>query len=134
MAQPIRPESRRILVVSKDDELLAAVADVLAGDVQLETSRDPQAALEILKAGEHAGLVADSRLPGRLASSLAECFLGATTSGRAVLVASLDDPDTLMRLNQHGGRLEIIFRPWNDWELRTRVLGRPYEAATGTDG
>ena len=121
----------RLLVATPCPETFASLRRLFAGDVEMMSACEPARALEALEQHEFDGLVVDSRLHARTARLVADRFLKTTDRGVAVILASLEDPDTLMRLDIRSPRLEVIFRPWNDWELRTCLLGAPAEA-TGT--
>lgn len=121
----------RLLIATPCGDTFASLRALLAGDVQMLVAAEPAQALRLLEANAIEALVVDSRLPFRMARVIAESFLRSNPSGTAVILASLEDPDTLMRLDVRSPRLEVIFRPWNDWELRTCLLGAPLEA-TGT--
>ena len=121
----------RVLIATPCGDTFASLRTLLAGDVQMLVAAEPAQALRLLESNPIDALVVDSRLPFSMARVIADSFLRSNPSGTAVILASLEDPDTLMRLDVRSSRLEVIFRPWNDWELRTCLLGAPLEA-TGT--
>lgn len=121
----------RLLVATPCPKTFAALRSLFAGDVEMLAAAEPARALEALEQHAFDGVVADSRFHARAARVIADGFLRRNETGVAVVLASLEDPDTLMRLDIRSPRLEVIFRPWNDWELRTCLLGAPFEA-TGT--
>lgn len=125
------PHLPRILVVTPHADTFDAIRTLLAGDAELMVVDEPAQALRLLGEQEFQAVVADNRLPDRMGRAVVDAFLRVTPRGPAVLLASLEDPDTLMRLDIRSRRLEVIFQPWNDWELRTCLLGTTLEA-TGT--
>lgn len=127
------PHLPRILVATPHEDTFDSLRALFAGDVELMAVDDPAQALRLIGRTEFDGVVADSRLGSRMGRIVLDSYLKVSPRGRAVLLASLEDPDTLMRLDIRSPRLEVIFRPWNEWELRTCLLGAPYEA-TGTAG
>ena len=114
------PRLPRILVATPCAETLDALRVLLAGDASLVEASDLDGAVSLLGSRSIDGLVADTRIGGPSARRLADAFLRAR-----------EHPDTLLRLDIRSPRLQVIFRPWHDWELRTYLVGTPFEA-TGT--
>jgi DNA-binding NtrC family response regulator len=125
------PHLPRILIVTAHVDTFDAIRTLLSGDAELLVVNEPGQALRLIAERDYHAVVADNRLADGKGRVIVDAFMNRSPQGRAVLLASLLDPDTLMRLDIRSHRLEVIFRPWNDWELRTCLLGPTLEA-TGT--
>jgi hypothetical protein len=125
---PILPRILLATPCAKDAERLRSL---LAGDAEVLTASGPVEAERLLAGRGLAAVIADDRLADGSARVLADRFLKRSARGRAILLASLEHPDVLLGLDRRSPRLEVVFRPWNDWQLRTCLLGQALEA-TGT--
>jgi len=120
----------RLLAAAADRSTLEELAACLGDDATVVGTVSASEALAAVGCDDFDGVVVDGRLAQRMAGIVGEAFLRKSQTGRVVLLTSMDDPDTLMRLRVDSGRVEVIFRPWNEAELRTCLL-RPAAAAMG---
>lgn len=133
MSEKPRRRPPRILCVSADEEMPRQLDACLGGSAVIDVHADPDHATDLLRSLPFSGAVFDARLPGRQAVHLANVFVRHQPAGRAVIACVSADATTLLGIAARDPRVEVVFHPWDEDEVRERLLG-PIEMGAFTGG
>ena len=120
-----RSRPPEILAVSRNMALLVRLQEIFGDDVSVRCVTDVEEALTVLASRPVFGAVIDGALPGHSARILARAFLRHQPVGHVAIVASSDDPSTLIGLAHCDPRVEMLYRPLDEVALVGYVLAEP---------
>lgn len=117
---------RRPLVVAVDDDplVLGSLERLLRREpIELRTSRDPEEALDWVRHGEVALLIADDRMP-RMSGTALLGIVKATSPGTRRLMLTGYASETLLLAAGALGLMDLVGKPWNDDDLKRLIRER----------
>jgi len=120
-----RADSGAPLVVCVDDEpqILASLSRLLRQEpYRLRTTTDPEEALEWVRSGEVALLLADYRMPRMSGTTLLQ-IAKASSPGTARLMLTGYPGETLVIAAGEAGLMHLVGKPWDDEVLKRTIRG-----------
>ena len=120
------------MAVSENEVLLARLVATFSGHADIEALASAETAHAALLTRPVPGVLVDADLRDRMAGVLTRAFLQHQPAGRIVVVASRDNPVTLMQLAMKDRRVDVVFDPWRDEVLVACLLQPPVKAEART--
>jgi len=118
------------LVVLVDDEppILSSLARLLRAEpYELRTTTDPEEALEWVRTGEVALLVADYRMPQMSGTTLLQLAKSCSPATARMMLTGYPG-ETLVIAVKEAGLMHLVGKPWDDEALKRKIrdlLGPP---------
>jgi DNA-binding NtrC family response regulator len=123
LPQAVVPRAGRPLVVCVDDEpqILGALTRLLRREpYELRTTTDPEEALDWIRGGEVALLIADYRMPSMSGTTLLQ-IAKASSPHTARLMLTGYPGETLVIAAGEAGLMHLVGKPWDDQALKERI-------------
>jgi len=111
-----------IIIVDDDDLVIKSLQRVLHGEsYYLWVTTSAQKALSLLTSQETAVIVSDNRMPVTTGIELLEKAKTISPSTVRILLTGYADVDVAQEAINHCGIYKLLFKPWNDQELKGTI-------------
>jgi signal transduction histidine kinase len=114
-------ETRRVLLVDDEPSILELLAAALGSDCQVSTSRDGQAALELLEQREFDLVISDQRMPGMTGVELLTVVAERWPRTMRVILTGFEDTEPMLEAINAGQVYRYLIKPFNVGEMRALV-------------
>ena len=107
-----------VLLVDDEAGILTALERTFAlGGISTQSVRDPDVALEMVKAGDVAVVVSDNRMPGMSGIELLSSIKHISPDTVRILMTGAGDLNTAVDAINNGGVFKLILKPWDEESL-----------------
>jgi signal transduction histidine kinase len=120
------PEARTLLVVDDQEGVIAAVVELFRGRYQVLGAHNVEEALEILRHGDIAVVMADQRMPQVSGSELLAQIATFDPDVTRILMTGYPDLDAVMQAINQGKIYYYIPKPWEPSELEA-IIDKAFE-------
>lgn len=120
------PAARALLVVDDQEGVIAAVVELFRGRYQVLGAHNAEEALEILRRGGVAVVMADQRMPRLSGSALLAQIATVDPDVTRILMTGYPDIDTVMQAINQGKIYYYVPKPWDPSELEA-VIDKAFE-------
>jgi DNA-binding response OmpR family regulator len=120
-AAPDAPGNPLVVLVDDDPQILSAVARLLRAEPwELRTTTDPEEALEWVRSGDVALLVADYRMPQMSGSTLLQLAKACSPATIRMMLTGYPG-ETLVITVGEAGLMHLVGKPWDDEALKRKI-------------
>ena len=114
------PSARAVIIVDDEKEILASFRRLLRNEpYEVRTTTSPRQALEWVDRGEASLVISDQRMPEMLGTQLLEKVGQRSPETARVLLTGY--PDSTLLLRDAPSRPLLMYKPWDDDELRETI-------------
>jgi DNA-binding NtrC family response regulator len=127
-------ERPQVVCVDDEPQILSALARLLRTEpVDVRTTTDPEEALDWVRGGEVALLVADYRMPRMSGTTLLQLAKASSPRTRRILLTGYPGESMVIAAGA-AGLMDLVGKPWNDEALKRMILARASDGLAPADG